>query len=81
MTGVQVCSKVYSNAAGLHWHRRTQHLTVNDEVPLRFPCTDCGQTYASLRYLKVGWLSCAIFSDKFAAFSVYIIGNIRILIV
>lgn len=52
-----VCSKVYTNAAGLHWHRRTQHLTVNDEVPLRFPCTDCGQTYGSLRYLKVHQLT------------------------
>ena len=50
---LKVCNKRYSNAAGLHWHRRTQHLTVNDEVPLRFPCSECGQTYGSLRYLKV----------------------------
>ena len=58
MIGVQVCSKVYTNAASLHWHRRTQHLTIQDDVPMRFPCADCGQSYGSLRYLKVGSLFC-----------------------
>ena len=61
----QVCSKTYCNAVGLRWHLRTQHLTVNDEVPMRFPCGDCGQTYGSIRYLKVVSLSSAFFSDEF----------------